>query len=274
MFRCSTIAKFILLFLCNIWAQNVLQKGKDLFYLKKAPSQCNFSYVDEFIYDIDLVTDEKECVRGHCTFELGGLYNRLPPKKGCLESSFIDVGLKYNEKNFIPLCDFVKYSKSSNTKKSGTLSFLHEGLCLYKAVNKINFVKNEYKYRFGIMKIIKDSTNSFILKNRKGAYCNQGECEMDIVFHSCDANVCRFSIAQQGFLFDSSSKINIIPLCDFVKIDLSFDLETMSLGSISATHSGTCDLRIRNKKINHVISIDLPAKVIDLPKSSKTWIEE
>lgn len=274
MFHCSTIVSIVLFFLCNVWAQNVLQKGKEFFYLKeKVASRCNFSYVDEFIYDVDLLMNEKECTHGHCDFELCGIYNRLPPKKGCFESSFVEVGLKYNEKNFIPVCDFVKYSKPSNKKKTGMLSFLHEGLCLYKIANKINFVENDYKYRFGVMKIIKDSTNSLIAENRSDAYCKQGECEMDIVFYSCDEKKCHFSIAQRGELYGSSFKINIYPLCDFVEIKRAFDSETMSLGTISATKSGLCELRVLNKSGNYKIPIAIPDDMHDMPKSSKSWKE-
>ena len=76
MFHSSTIVSIVLFFLCNVWAQNVLQKGKEFFYLKeKVASRCNFSYVDEFIYDVDLLMNEKECTHGHCDFELSGLYS-------------------------------------------------------------------------------------------------------------------------------------------------------------------------------------------------------
>ena len=275
MFHCSTIiVSIVLFFLCNVWAQNVLQKGKEFFYLKeKVASRCNFSYVDEFIYDVDLLMNEKECTHGHCPIELLGLYNRMPSKKGCLESSFVEVGLKYNEKNFIPICDFVKYSKPLNMGKTGMLSFLREGLCLYKVANKINFVQNDYKYRFGVMKIIKDSTNSLIAENRSDAYCKQGECEMDLVFHSCDTKKCHFSIAQKGALYSSSSKVSIYPLCDFVEIKRAFDSETMSLGTISATKSGLCELRVLNKSGNYKIPIAIPDDMHDMPKSSKSWKE-
>lgn len=274
MFRCSTVASIVLFFLCNALAQNVLQKGKDIFYLKeRVSSHCNFSYVDDFIYDINLRVDKKECSHGDCTFELSGLYNRLPPKKGCLESSLAEVGLKYNKKNFIPICDFVKCSKPSNMEKTGMLSFLHEGLCLYKVADKINFVKNDYKYRFGVMKIIKDSTNSLVVEDRNGEYCNQGECEMDLVFHSCDVKRCRFSIAQRGGLYNSSSKVSIYPLCDFVEIKRDFNSETMSLGTISATKSGLCELRMLNKFGSYKISIEIPNDLRDMPLHSKSWKE-
>lgn len=274
MFRYSAIVCVVLFLFCNVCAQKVLQKGKDIFYLKeKAPSHCDFSYVDEFIYDIDLKVDGKECVHGNCTFGLSGLYNRLPPKKGCIESSFVEVGLKYNEKNFISICDFVKYSKPSNKEKTGMLSLLHEGLCLYKVANTINFVQNDYKYRFGVMKITKDSTNSLVVENRNEAYCNQGECEMDLVFHSCDTKKCHFSIAQRGGLYSLSSKVSIYPLCDFVEIKREFNSETSSLGTISATKSGLCELRVLNKFGNYKISIEIPKDMRDMPKSSKSWKE-
>ena len=274
MFRCSTIVSFVLFFLCNVWAQNVLQKGKDFFYFKeKVASRCNFSYVDEFIYDVDLLMNEKECTHGHCPIELLGLYNRMPSKKGCLESSFVEVGLKYKEKYFIPFCDFIKYEKTLDEKKSGILSISNEGLCLYKVVNKAYFVEDDSEYKFGVMKTIKDSTNSFVVKNRIGPYCKQGECEMDLVFHSCDEKKCHFSIADRGFLYDSLSKFTIYPLCDFVEIKRSFNSEKMSLGTISATKSGLCELRVLNKSGNYKIPIAIPDDMHDMPKSSKSWKE-
>lgn len=273
-FRSSTIVSIILVLLCNVWAQNALQKGKNLFYFEKEKneSRCTFSYVDSMVYNVDLHIDGKNCKQAGCDIDLIGLYNRQPTTK-CLESSVTEAKLKFNESNFVPICDFVKYHKSLDKRNaSGFLSYTREGLCLYKVVDNINVFSSDYKYKFGVLKIEKDSNLGYVAKNRNGAYCKQGECEMDIVFHSCDANTCRFSIAQLGFLLDSSFKVNVTPLCDFVKIDLSFEPGNMSLGSITATHSGTCDLRIRNNKMNRVISIDVPAKVIDLPKSSRTYL--
>ena len=81
---------------------------------------------------------------------------------------------------------------------------------------------------------------------------------------------CRFSIAQRGELYNSSSKVSIYPLCDFVEIKRDFNSETMSLGTISATKSGLCELRMLN---SYKSSIEIPNDLRDMPLHSKSWKE-
>jgi hypothetical protein len=60
---------------------------------------------------------------------------------------------------------------------------------------------------------------------------------------------------------------------DFVEIKRDFNSETMSLGTISATKSGLCELRMLNKFGSYKISIEIPNDLRDMPLHSKSWKE-
>lgn len=238
---------------CNI---GKFWKGKKLVVKGgMCDKRCELYYESDHIKDILLKFDEK-CKENSCDVSFVGNYYLSEGKKCLSFPNFIEIGIGYNKENFIPFCDFVNYEKN-NQNNSGSIKFIHEGTCLYKIIKTVNIDMSKKEYKFDVMKIGKglDGRLRIEKKDEIPYYVKRenynGE-KNEMIFHSCSQNSCRVAI--EGF-YDKSTKVSLIPQCDFLKYKQEYSIEDGSFGTIIAKKSGSCLVMIEMSSENRGLHV-------------------
>ena len=223
---------------CNV---GKFWKEKENFVVKGGicDKRCELYYRNDDIREISLKIDGNKCKDDFCDVSFVGNYY-LSEGENCLSyPNFIEIGIKYNKKNFIPFCDFVSYEKKYN---SGILKFKHEGKCFYKAIKAVNMDMSVKEYNFGVMRIVKGIDGSLkIEKEEEIPYYikreNYNNEKNEVVFHSCTQHSCRIAIED---FYDEKTKVSLVPQCDFLRYEQTYSKEDGSFGTIIAKDSGSC----------------------------------